>query len=59
MHFQLEAGQGRHDEEVAVEVVHGLFDHLDLELRVVIVLEQVPAHHGLVEVRSHFGGEKE
>ena len=58
VHLQLEARQRGHDEEVAVEVRHCLFDHCNLEGRVGLVGEQVRPHHRLVEVRGHFGDEQ-
>ncbi len=58
VHLQLKRGQGGHDQEVAVEVRHRLFDDGDLQVAADLLVEQVAAQHGLVEVRRHLGGEE-
>ena len=52
MRLQFEAGEGGHDEEVAMEVIHGFFEQGDLEIFVRVGLEQMSAGHGLIKVRS-------
>ena len=53
----LEAGERRHDEEVAAEVRHRLLEDGELEGRLVQRLEQVRPQQCLVEVRCNLGDE--
>lgn len=47
---EFEAGEGGHEEEVAMEIGHSFFDDGDLELGVVIGFEEVGTDEGLVKV---------
>src|SRR5690625_5232941 len=52
VYFEFEAGECRHDEEVAVQVVERFLDDGDLELGVVVLLKQMREQQRLVEVGS-------
>ena len=56
--LELEARERRHDEEVAVEVRHRLFDHRELKGGVGRRGQQVAAREGLVHVRRDLGLEQ-
>ncbi len=51
--LQLEPRQARHDQEVSVEVGHGLLDHPDLEERIGLGIQEVRPDHGLVKGGGH------
>ena len=56
--LELKARERGHDEEVAVEVGHRLFDHRELQRRVGGRGQQVTAGQRLVHVRRHLGLEQ-
>ncbi len=58
VHLQLEARQRGHDEEIAVEVRHGLLHQGQLEVGIVLRAEEVVPHQGLMEVGGHLGHEE-
>ena len=59
MGFQLEARQSWHLEEIAEEIpANGFFDQRDLEVLIFNCIQQMSAHHGLVEVGGHFCDEQ-
>ena len=53
--FQLESRERRHDEEVSVEIGHGLFEQGNAEISIGLGLEEVRADERLVEVRCNLG----
>ena len=55
--LELEPGQRRHDEEVAVEVRHRLVDHGDRQLGLGILGQEMGPHQRLVQVRGDLGDE--
>ena len=57
VNFQLKASQGGHDEKVAVEIGHRLFNERNLEVGIGLGAEEVVAHQGLIEVGGDFGRE--
>src|SRR5687768_12051742 len=58
MDFQFKLRQQRHDEEVAVEIGEGFLQQTDLKLRIWICLEQMCAHHCLVEIGCDLSDEQ-
>src|SRR6266508_2399117 len=54
MSFQLKSGEGGHDKEVTMKVIHGFFKDRDLEILVRAGIEQIRPGHCLIEIRSGF-----
>src|SRR6266498_182616 len=59
MRLQLEARQSRHLEEVTEEIpANSFFDQRDLEVLIFDCIQQMSAHHGLVEIGGYFCNEQ-
>ena len=59
MRLQLEARQGRHLKEIAEEISANRFlEQRELEILICDGVEQMSAHHRLMEVRCHLGYEE-